>query len=43
MLSSSEPRPSERFYPKVQHAIPAIEWPAFADDIDAIVALKKSP
>jgi quinolinate synthase len=42
MLSSSEPRPSERFYPKVQHAIPAIEWPAFADDIDAIVALKKS-
>src|SRR6202034_767764 len=42
MLSSSEPRPSERFYPKLQHAIPAIEWPAFADDIDAIVALKKS-
>src|SRR6202162_1423724 len=42
MLSRSEPRPSERFYPKVQHAIPAIEWPAFADDIDAIVALKKS-
>src|SRR5580692_6354278 len=41
MLSSSEPRPSERFYPKVQHAIPAIEWPAFADDIDAIVALKQ--
>jgi quinolinate synthase len=26
----------------VQHAIPAIEWPAFAADIDAIVALKKS-
>src|SRR5580704_9281604 len=42
MLSSSEPRPSERFYPKVQHAIPAIEWPAFAADIDAIMALKKS-
>src|SRR5271163_1518335 len=42
MLSRSEPRPSERFYPKVQHAIPAIEWPAFADDIDAIIALKKS-
>jgi quinolinate synthase len=42
MLSSSELRPSERLYPKVQHAIPPIEWPAFADDIDAIVALKKS-
>jgi quinolinate synthase len=26
----------------VQHAIPAIEWPGFAADIDAIVALKKS-
>jgi quinolinate synthase len=42
MLSTSELRPSERFYAKVQHAIPAIEWPAFADDIDAIIALKKS-
>ena len=42
MLSTSDLRPSARFYPKVQHAIPAIEWPAFADDIDAIIALKKS-
>ena len=42
MLSTLELRPSEHLYPKVQHAIPAIEWPAFADDIDAIVALKKS-
>jgi quinolinate synthase len=42
MLLTSELRPSERFYAKVQHAIPAIEWPAFADDIDAIIALKKS-
>src|SRR6202034_697161 len=41
MLSSSELRPSERLYPKVQHAIPPIEWPAFADDIDAIMTLKK--
>ena len=41
MLSISEPRPSERSYQKVRHAIPAIEWPAFADDIDAIVALKE--
>jgi quinolinate synthase len=42
MLSVSDVRPSDRFYAKVQHAIPAIEWPAFATDIDAIVALKKS-
>jgi quinolinate synthase len=38
----SEHRPSEHLYAKVQHAIPAIEWPAFATDIDAIMALKKS-
>jgi quinolinate synthase len=42
MLPVPEPRPSDRFYAKVQHAIPAIEWPGFAADIDAIVALKKS-
>jgi quinolinate synthase len=42
MLSTLEARPSEHLYAKVQHAIPAIEWPAFAADIDAIVALKKS-
>src|SRR5713226_2241738 len=42
MLSIPDGRPSDRFYAKVQHAIPAIEWPAFAADIDAIVALKKS-
>jgi quinolinate synthase len=42
MLSVPDVRPSDRFYAKVQHAIPAIEWPAFATDIDAIVALKKS-
>src|SRR5207244_1743919 len=41
MLSTIEPRPSERSYQKVRHAIPAIEWPAFADDIDAIMALKE--
>jgi quinolinate synthase len=41
MLSISEPRPSERSYQKVRHAIPAIEWPAFAEDIDAIMALKQ--
>src|ERR1700738_4951851 len=42
MLSVSDVRPSDRFYAKVQHAVPAIEWPAFAADIDAIMALKKS-
>src|SRR5277367_5306069 len=42
MLPTLEPRPSEHLYAKVQHAIPAIEWPAFAADIDAIMALKKS-
>src|SRR3984957_9650826 len=42
MLSTLETPPSEHLYAKVQHAIPAIEWPAFATDIDAIMALKKS-
>ncbi|MDB5632350.1 MAG: quinolinate synthetase [Tardiphaga sp.] len=42
MLSPPELRPSERLYAKVRHAIPAIEWPTFAEDVDAIMALKKS-
>jgi len=33
-------RPDE-LYAKVRHAIPAIEWPAFANDIEAILALKR--
>ena len=33
-------RPDE-LYAKVRHAIPAIEWPAFASDIEAILALKR--
>src|SRR6185369_13636346 len=33
-------RPDE-LYAKVRHAIPAIEWPAFAGDIEAILALKR--
>jgi len=41
MLSTLELRPSEHLYAKVRNAIPAIEWPAFADDIDAIMTLKK--
>jgi quinolinate synthase len=42
MLSAPELRPSEHLYAKVRHAIPAIEWAMLSDDIDAIVALKKS-
>src|SRR5580704_16524434 len=42
MLSTLELRPSEHLYAKVRNAIPAIEWSAFAADIDAIMALKKS-
>src|SRR5260221_10992338 len=42
MLATLELRPSEHLYAKVRHAIPAIEWPAFENDIDAILALKKS-
>jgi quinolinate synthase len=41
MLSTLELRPSEHLYAKVRNAIPPIEWPAFAGDIDAIMALKK--
>ena len=37
MSSVLELRPSARIYPKVRHAIPRIEWPAFADDVDAII------
>ena len=28
-------------YDRVRHVIPAMEWPVFADDIDAILALKR--
>jgi quinolinate synthase len=28
-------------YARVQHVIPAMEWPVFAEDIDAILALKR--
>src|SRR5690606_38395547 len=41
MPSVLELRPSARIYPKVRHAIPRIEWPAFADVVDAFVKLKK--
>jgi quinolinate synthase len=41
MLPAPELRPSARIYPRVRHAIPEIEWPTFADDVDAIIELKK--
>ena len=41
MSLTLELRPSAQIYPKVRHAIPEIEWPTFADDVDAIIALKK--
>jgi quinolinate synthase len=41
MLPAPEQRPSARIYPRVRHAIPEIEWPTFADDVDAIIELKK--
>jgi quinolinate synthase len=34
-------RPSQTIYRKVRHAIPEVEWQTFADDVDAIIALKK--
>src|ERR1700685_3895635 len=42
MSPTPELRPSEHLHAKVRHAIPAIEWAAFATDIDAIIALKES-
>src|SRR5277367_3294400 len=36
------PEPSAaQLYARVSSVIPAIEWPVFADDIDAILALKR--
>lgn len=42
MLSTLEARPSDLRYAKVRSAIPPVEWPMLAGDIDAILALKKS-
>ncbi len=33
--------PDAPLYQRVRHVIPPIEWPAFAEDIDAILALKR--
>ncbi len=38
--SFSVPSPSAALYERVRNVIPAIEWPVFASDIDAILALK---
>ena len=33
--------PAASAYDRVRHAIPALEWPVFADDVDAILTLKR--
>ena len=40
--SSSASRAPRRSMTGCSHVIPPIEWPAFADDIDAIMTLKRS-
>ena len=40
--SYSAPNPSAALYERVRHVIPAMEWRVFADDIDAILALKRA-
>lgn len=42
MMPTMDRRPSDHLYEKVRHAVPAIEWPGFAEDIDAIMALKRA-
>lgn len=42
MSFSSEQRLSEQLYEKVRHSIPTVEWSVLSQDIDAIMALKKS-
>jgi quinolinate synthase len=41
MALTADLRPSDRLYAKVERAIPSIEWPIFAQDIDAIMTLKR--
>jgi len=41
MLDSTVLDRTAPLYDKVRSVIPAIEWPVFADDVDAILALKK--
>src|SRR3954470_11794645 len=42
MVTAMEQFRPDQLYAKVRHAIPAVEWPAFAGDIEAILALKKT-
>ncbi len=39
MVSASLPLPD--LYVRVRHHVPAMEWPLFASDIEAILALKR--
>jgi quinolinate synthase len=41
MALTADLRPSDRLYAKVERAIPSIEWPIYAQDIDAIMTLKR--
>ncbi|WP_026606446.1 quinolinate synthase NadA [Methylocapsa acidiphila] len=41
-LQRSEKLYADDLYEKVRHAIPAIEWPVHAKEIDAIMALKRT-
>jgi quinolinate synthase len=41
MALSADKAPSARLYSKVERAIPALEWPIYAQDIDAIMTLKR--
>src|SRR3954471_11560081 len=38
---ASMPLPRPELYARVRHHVPAIEWPFFAGDIEAILALKR--
>ena len=42
MMPTLQPLRSSDLYAKVQHHVPAPEWPVLARDIDAIIALKRS-
>lgn len=41
MVDTLSPLPLPDLYARVRHHIPAMEWPALADDVEAIIALKR--
>lgn len=41
MISADVLARTAPIYARVRHVIPAFEWPAFAEDVDAILALKR--